>query len=57
MLAELADRLKMAPTLALKPALRALEVELGRSQRSRPGRLAGKERGVLEGKRGCLKPR
>jgi hypothetical protein len=50
-LVELADRLQMAPTLVLKLALRALEVELGKTQPRAPGRLVGKERGLLEGKR------
>jgi hypothetical protein len=46
-----AERLGMAPTLVLKLALRALEVELGKGTRRPPGRLVGKQRGLLEGKR------
>lgn len=50
-LVELAAHLRMTPALTLKLALRALTVELSKGSSKGPGRLVGKERGLLEGKR------
>lgn len=50
-LVELAAHLRMTPALTLKLALRALTVELSKHTSKGPGRLVGKERGLLEGKR------
>jgi hypothetical protein len=46
-----AARLGMTPGLVLKLALRAFDVELGKRTTRAPGRVVGKQRGLLEAKR------
>ena len=50
-LVEMAAHLRLTPGHTLRLALRALAAELAKAKPARVGRLVGKERGLLEGRR------